>query len=167
MRTLRNIMVAGLTLIAAVATGQNEQLQAANDIMKVARGFLCLVDPSMCQGNTGRGTSPAPTAAVHVVTGSISFVNGQLVPGATVRITFQPSQIAHVLFSTGRQYNLRYFAMQPTPGVLVATFYDVVYGNAVSQIEMQFLQPNGGRFRYSSTGEVLEGNFLLRVMALH
>ena len=35
MRALRSAMVVGLTLtVAALATGQNEQIQAANDIMR-------------------------------------------------------------------------------------------------------------------------------------
>ena len=85
--------------------------------------------------------------------------------GVTVQITFQPSQIAHILFSNGQRYSFRYFALQPTPEVLVATFHDAI-GNTVSQVEMQFLQPNGGQFRYSSVGQVLNGTFLMQVVAL-
>ena len=154
---LRSVLVGGLALTTAVVSAQNEQLQAANDI---ARSFLCLVNPDTCQS-----PNPNPAAAVHVVTGLINFINGQPFQGATVRITFQPTQAAHIMFSNGQQYRLSYFALQPAPGMLVATFYDA-FGNTVSQIEMQFLQPNGGRFRYSSPGQVLDGTFLMQVLAL-
>ena len=53
--------------------------------------------------------------------------------------------------------------MQQYPGVVVASFQDN-YGNTVSQIELQFLHANGGRFRQTWPNQVLEGEFLLQVV---